>query len=144
VFLRGDDSDFFHVVGDAKVHEREEQSTLDPGTRKVSDVLVLSTDGVTRGPLLRFSRAVVAQAAQAAHENTLGYACHELRNPLHAISASAGFLAETIPPGSEGYEDIQSILTGAGQMHRLVNDVLDLGKLRAGKLAIQPEPFDLR
>jgi signal transduction histidine kinase len=90
------------------------------------------------------SRAVIAQAAQAAHETTLSFTFHELRNPLHAISASAAFLAERIPPGDEGYEDIQSILTGAGQMHRLVNDVLDLGKLRAGKLAIQPEPFDLR
>jgi signal transduction histidine kinase len=87
---------------------------------------------------------VIAQAAQAAHENTLGYACHELRNPLHAISASAAFLAERIPPGDEAYEDLQSILTGAGQMHRLVNDVLDLGKLRAGKLTIQPEPFSIR
>ena len=87
---------------------------------------------------------MVAEAAQAAHENTLGYACHELRNPLHAISASAAFLAENIKPGDEGYEDIQSILTGAGQMHRLVNDVLDLGKLRAGKLEIRCSSFNIR
>lgn len=89
-------------------------------------------------------RTVVAQAAQAAHENTLGYACHELRNPLHAISASGMFLAELFHPGDDGFEDIQAILAGAEQMHRLVNDVLDLGKLRAGKMEVKPQPFVIR
>ncbi len=87
---------------------------------------------------------MIAQAAQAAHENTLGYACHELRNPLHAISASAAFLSDCFTPGDSGYEDIQAIMAGALQMHRLVNDVLDLGKLRAGKLQLCPAPFPIR
>ena len=86
----------------------------------------------------------MAEVAQAAHESTLGYACHELRNPLHAISASAAFLVDVITQGSPGYEDLLAILAGAEQMHRIVNDVLDLGKLRAGKLALKPEPFQIR
>lgn len=46
------------------------------------------------------------------------------RNPLHAISASAEFLAEAIDPSDPAHEDVQAIVAGSQQMHRLVNDVL--------------------
>lgn len=35
-----------------------------------------------------------AEAHAAAQSDTLGYACHELRNPLHALGASAECLAD--------------------------------------------------
>ena len=85
-----------------------------------------------------------AEAARLAHEKTLGYACHELRNPLHGMSASAGFLRDAIPATSELYEDVQAIVMGTEHMHRLVNDVLDWDKLKAGKLVLKPTWFDLR
>jgi two-component system sensor histidine kinase EvgS len=65
-------------------------------------------------------------------------ACHELRNPLHAILAMIGFLAEDNSLGLQQQHDIASIQVCAFNMQRLVNDVLDLAKLREGKLALQP------
>jgi signal transduction histidine kinase len=65
-------------------------------------------------------------------------ACHELRNPLHAILAMIGFLAEDTSLGRQQQHDIASIQVCAFNMQRLVNDVLDLAKLREGKLALQP------
>ncbi len=65
-------------------------------------------------------------------------ACHELRNPLHAILAMLEFLIDDPAVKSQHRQDIASIQVCAFNMQRLVNDVLDLAKLREGKLALQP------
>lgn len=49
-----------------------------------------------------------------------------------------GFLAEDTSLGLQQQHDIASIQVCAFNMQRLVNDVLDLAKLREGKLALQP------
>jgi signal transduction histidine kinase len=67
-------------------------------------------------------------------------ACHELRNPLHAIMATLEFLVEdTSTLTTEQHSDILAIHMSASHMQRLVNDVLDLAKLREGSLQIRPE-----
>ncbi len=65
-------------------------------------------------------------------------ACHELRNPLHAILAMLDLLIDDPAMKSQQLQDILSIQVCAFNMQRLVNDVLDLAKLREGKLALQP------
>ena len=65
-------------------------------------------------------------------------ACHELRNPLHAILAMLDFLVEDRTLKSQQLQDVITMQVCAFNMQRLVNDVLDLAKLREGKLAIQP------
>ena len=68
-------------------------------------------------------------------------ACHELRNPLHAVLATLEFLLEDSSNMTAAQiEDINSILLSASHMQRLVNDVLDLAKIREGSLQIRPEP----
>jgi hypothetical protein len=49
-----------------------------------------------------------------------------------------GFLAEDATLSVQQHHDIASIQVCAFNMQRLVNDVLDLAKLREGKLALQP------
>ena len=67
-------------------------------------------------------------------------ACHELRNPLHAILAMLGFLAEDDGLSVMQRQDVSAIQLCAFNMQRLVNDVLDLAKLREGKLQLRPIP----
>ncbi|MGH7612493.1 MAG: sensor histidine kinase [Gemmatimonadales bacterium] len=70
---------------------------------------------------------------------------HELRTPLNAI---IGF-AELIHDGKVGpvapkqQEYLADILTCSRQLLQLINDVLDLTKVDAGKLDFHPEPVDL-
>ena len=64
-------------------------------------------------------------------------ACHELRNPLHAIMATLTFLMDDSTLTEEQFNDIEVIFTCASHMQRLVNDVLDVAKLREGSLKIQ-------
>ena len=70
---------------------------------------------------------------------------HELRTPLNAIIGFAklmhtGVVGEVSPPHKEYLGDI---LTSAGHLLQLINDVLDLSKVEAGKLELHPCPVDL-
>jgi signal transduction histidine kinase len=69
----------------------------------------------------------------------MGPACHELRNPLHAILATLGFLVEDESLTEAQARDVNVLFRAASDMQRLVNDVLDLAKLREGSLKIREE-----
>jgi len=70
---------------------------------------------------------------------------HELRSPLNSI---IGF-SELIHDGKLGpltqpqTECLDRILNGAHHLLRLINDVLDLARIEAGKLEFRPEPVSL-
>jgi signal transduction histidine kinase len=71
---------------------------------------------------------------------------HELRTPLTAIRTSVGLLLD---PGLEPSEDQRQQLLGtigrsADRMQRLVTDLLDLARLRAGRVEMEIERFDAR
>jgi two-component system, sensor histidine kinase LadS len=68
---------------------------------------------------------------------------HELRTPMHGILGSLD-LMRTLELNGE-LEQYQRIATGSARdMMRLVNDILALTELQAGKLKVRKEPFGLR
>ena len=72
----------------------------------------------------------------------MAFLCHEIRNPLFAITSSAEFLKDTaLHP--EQAEEVSSICDSSLLMLRLVNDVLDLSKLDSGKMELEAREFDL-
>ncbi|MBA3540773.1 MAG: response regulator [Deltaproteobacteria bacterium] len=70
---------------------------------------------------------------------------HELRTPLNAIIGFAELLHDgAVDPASPmHHEFLGDILASGRHLLQLVNDVLDLSKVEAGKLAFRPEPVDL-
>jgi len=72
----------------------------------------------------------------------MAFLCHEIRNPLFAITSSAEFLKDT-DLCNEQAEEVSSICDSSLLMLRLVNDVLDLSKLDSGKLELEAREFDL-
>ena len=62
---------------------------------------------------------------------------------VHAIMATLSFLMEDDCLTVEQANDINVIFMCASHMQRLVNDVLDLAKLRDGSLKVVPEPVSL-
>lgn len=67
----------------------------------------------------------------------MAHVSHELRNPIHGASGLAtGMLEDGQLPG-KFVEDVKAISACCQQMERLVNDLLDLGRLRSGKLTLQ-------
>ncbi len=67
---------------------------------------------------------------------------HELRTPMNAIIGFTELLAETQLTGEQG-EYAQTIRQSASSLLSLINDILDLAKIEAGKLELDPQPFDL-
>lgn len=75
----------------------------------------------------------------------LGFASHDLRNPLEVILTYSGFLLEDAAPvlNPEQIEFIQVIRSSSGQMLRLVEELLDVTRIEAGRLALELAPVDL-
>jgi len=69
---------------------------------------------------------------------------HELRTPLNSILGFGDLLAEvdTLDPKQKRW--VQNIQTSGKNLLSLINDVLDLAKLEAGKMQVHVEEFSLR
>jgi PAS domain S-box-containing protein len=70
---------------------------------------------------------------------------HELRTPLNAILGFSELLQDgVVPPGSpEHREFLDDIVKSGRHLLQLINDVLDLARVEAGKVDFRPEPIDL-
>jgi two-component system cell cycle sensor histidine kinase PleC len=88
-----------------------------------------------------------AITANRAKSEFLANMSHELRTPLNAIIGFSELMREQMfgPHGDPRYRDYSRLIHSAG-MHLLglINDVLDMSKIEAGKLELHPETFDLR
>lgn len=86
-----------------------------------------------------------AEAANQAKSTFLANMSHELRTPLNAIIGYGEMVQEELVERQQQdlQPDVQRI-TGAGKhLLGLINDVLDLSKIEAGRMSIQAEAFEL-
>ncbi len=71
---------------------------------------------------------------------------HELRTPLNAVIGFSEFLADEKPGrlNAKQKEYLRDIITSGQHLLRLINDVLDLSRVEAGKMELFPESFAVR
>ena len=67
---------------------------------------------------------------------------HDIRTPLNAIIGFSEMLKLGVEDPAERKRYLNSILVSGQTLLQLINDVLDLSKLEAGKMEILPEPTD--
>jgi signal transduction histidine kinase/CheY-like chemotaxis protein len=84
-----------------------------------------------------------ALAASATKSAFLASMSHELRTPLNAIIGYAELIQEDAELDGEEQlaEDTNKILTASRHLVSLINDILDLSKIEAGKIELAPETF---
>ena len=83
-----------------------------------------------------------ARQANAAKDQFLSNMSHELRTPLNGIIGIGAALSNAPLPERE--RDMARLIKISGEtLERLVSDLLDLARMEAGKLNLQPERFEL-
>jgi len=87
--------------------------------------------------------AAQAARANAAKSDFLANMSHEIRTPVNGIVGTAELLGKTALTQQQA-RYVRTICRSAEALTTLVNDVLDLSKIEAGKLELVAEPFDLR
>jgi signal transduction histidine kinase len=87
-----------------------------------------------------------ARSATLAKSRFLASVSHELRTPLNGIIGFSELLYDgKLGPVAENHVDVLGdILSSARHLLQLINDVLDLSKVEAGRMEFHPESFELR
>jgi two-component system, sensor histidine kinase RpfC len=83
-----------------------------------------------------------ADEANQAKGRFLANVSHEMRTPLNGVIAMADLLRETELSGSQN-EIVETLSTSAQLLLAQIEDVLDISKIEAGRVAIECRPFDL-
>jgi signal transduction histidine kinase len=93
---------------------------------------------------LQVSNAELAKASRMKSE-FLAVMSHELRTPLNVIIGFSEVLLDQTFGQLNGKQSryATNILTSGRHLLTLINDILDLSKVEAGRMQVAPEPFDL-
>ncbi len=84
-----------------------------------------------------------AETANRFKSEFLANMSHEIRTPMNAILGFSELLRNRIE-GDKNREYLNSIVSSGNSLLNLINDILDLSKIEAGKLDLEYAPFDLR
>jgi PAS domain S-box-containing protein len=85
-----------------------------------------------------------AEKGNLAKSDFLSSMSHELRSPLNAILGFAQLMESSLPPPSSAQAvHIDQILQAGWHLLKLINEILDLAAIEAGKVSLSLEPVSL-
>ena len=87
--------------------------------------------------------ALAAEAANKAKSTFLANMSHELRTPLNSILGFAQIMQGSPNLTGENRENLSIIHRSGQHLLTLINEVLDLSKIEAGRMIVNPKNFDL-
>lgn len=107
---------------------------------------VLADDGARPGAVLTLRDVTAQRDLERQREEFFANASHDLRTPLMAIKAAIGVVLANEPPGTPA--PLRRMFThidgAADEMARMVEDLLELARLRAGRTLLATLLRDLR
>ena len=140
------------------------QSVASPGSEESEKELSVSIDGHEyQVYILRFAKEApdfsgililmhdateifdaknLAEHANRAKSDFLAKMSHEIRTPMNAIIGLLDFISED-PLTDRQSEYVATIKKSSGVLLAIINDILDLSQIEAGKLRLSPTDFEL-
>jgi PAS domain S-box-containing protein len=85
-----------------------------------------------------------SQRANRLKDTFLATLSHELRTPLNAILGYARMLRTSVVPDDKRAHALETLERNAVTLSQMINDVLDVSRVAAGKLALAMQPVSLR
>ena len=153
-FLRNPDNDEFHSF-EYRVHDKDGQQIC---LRQITNIETKNNNKTVSGILLDITQEKknadverardIAIAENRAKNKFLASMSHELRTPLNAIIGYAELLAEMNKYDEQldrefVADDVDKITRSAKHLLTLINEILDISKINAGKFNINIHQFDL-
>ena len=84
-----------------------------------------------------------SQQATRIRDEVLRVVAHDLRNPLNTIGLSAGLMQSLVPESEEKVrKQLDIVQRSVGRANRLIQDLLDVARLQAGRLTVSRAPID--
>ncbi|MBI5443692.1 MAG: hypothetical protein HY900_21090 [Deltaproteobacteria bacterium] len=133
-------------VARLEAHERELLGIVEDRTRSLREEKARTEQALREAELQRERAEDAGRAAEDANQSKshfLAATSHELRTPLNAILGYSEILSEEIAErGLDGLgADVGKIHAAGRHLLGLINDILDLSRMEAGKLDLFPEEF---
>ena len=133
VFVR---DEFWGYVGfddfhNEKIFSKNEASTLYSGSLLIAHALV------------RYEMMLNIQSANQAKSIFLANMSHEMRTPLNAIIGLTDLTLENKNLDEEGLSNLEKINNSGMILLSIVNDILDISKIEAGKFELVPVAYDM-
>ena len=134
------------AIGDVVAQAGYQMSTdeLDRVAQLVNSALAEAAVEFTLRSTERINEALLlAEKAVRAREDVIAVVSHDLKNPLSVISGSAAMLDEALGADDLGgvrgplRSHVARIRRSSARMNRLITDLLDLAKIRDGRVEIQ-------
>jgi len=116
-----------------------------------SDIRMLSTVANNLGIMLENARLytetesakTTAETANKAKSVFLANMSHEIRTPMNAILGYSQIMQHDASLSPDQIKNIEIINRSGDHLLALINDVLEMSKIEAGRIELSPAPFDL-
>jgi len=138
------------AVEEVQAQNRELLRVLDElnGRREELERVNRELEDTNRGVVALYAeldeRANHLRRADELKTRFLSNMTHEFRTPVNSIIALTGLLAERLHSDKDEKDEVFYIRRSAEQLSDLVNDLLDIAKVEAGKIEVRPAPFEVR
>jgi signal transduction histidine kinase len=136
-------------MAESPVPPIDEQSALIERLQSETTALREELDETNQGVLALYAeldnQAEELRQASDLKSRFLSYMSHEFRTPLGSILSIASLLTDELdgPLSPEQHKQVAFVSTAARELSDMVDDLLDLAKIEAGRITISPAWFDM-